>query len=309
MLSKTLRYSLDDINEILFNGFELTLKEETLEIIKKLATQVGSPDYIKTPVFNKQENPIKSEINSKETFKKYKRGKNSEIINDENWESIRTFKATKIEEKMGINGQIDIIRSYLNKLSDNNYIDSRNKIMEIIDKLVDDNFTSDDMLRFSSTIFDMASTNRFYSKMYAELYCDLSIKYKMIKEVFEQNFEQFTNLFNTIEYVDPNVNYDKFCEINKINEKRKSLATFYINLMFNGIISKDKIIQIICNLLNQIYIFISIDGKKNEVDELAETIAIFCFVFKLNIDTLLFCCFILLNSFFFSVWNLEKNWP
>ena len=130
------------------------------------------------------------------------------------------------------------------------------------------------MFRVSSTIFDIASTNRFYSKIYADLYSDLSTKYHMMKEIFENNFEKFTDLFNNIEYVDPKVNYDRFCEINKTNEKRKAFASFYINLMFNGIIPKSKIMEITRNLLSQVYSFISIDDKKNEVDELTETIAI-----------------------------------
>jgi hypothetical protein len=95
-----------------------------------------------------------------------------------------------------------------------------------------------------------------------------------MKNTFEMNLEKFTDLFNTIEYVDPNANYDKFCEINKINEKRKSLASFYLNLMSNGIISEKQIMRITRNLLAQIYTFISVDDKKNEVDELTETVAI-----------------------------------
>jgi hypothetical protein len=95
-----------------------------------------------------------------------------------------------------------------------------------------------------------------------------------MKATFETNLEKFTDLFNNIEYVDPAVNYDQFCKINKTNEKRKALASFYLNLMINGIIPKSQIMQITRNLLSQIYSFISQDDKKNEVDELTETVAI-----------------------------------
>ena len=267
-------YTLDTINEILFNGFDYKLPDETLEIISNLALQVGSPDYVKTPVFLKRDNPMKVEPVQKEYQKKNKRGKAVEVVNDGDWETIRTFQTTKIEEKEGINAQIDAIRVSLNKLTDKNYIDMRNKIIEIIDALVNDNISIQDMTQFSSTIFEIASTNRFYSKIYADLYSDLSNKYEIMKTTFETNLEKFTDLFNIIEYVDPNVNYDKFCEINKINEKRKSLASFYLNLMINGIISKKQIMQITRNLLAQLYNFISQDDKKNEVDELSETVAI-----------------------------------
>jgi hypothetical protein len=277
MATKILKYTLEDINSIIFNGFDYTLSEETLEIISNLALQVGSPDYVKTPVFKKRENPMKVEIASNDSNGGFKRGKKSkatEVINDKDWDTIRTFQTTKMEEKTGVDAQIDAIRVYLNKMSDKNYNDMKCKILEIIENLVGDNTTSEDMLRFSSTIFDIASTNRFYSKIYADLYSELLTKYEMMRDVFEENFDKFIDLFNIIEYVDPTVNYDKFCEINKMNEKRKALSAFYINLMNNNIISKTQIMIITRNLLAQVYSFISIEDKKNEVDELSETIAI-----------------------------------
>jgi hypothetical protein len=281
-MAKTLRhiYTLEKINEILYQGFEYTLPDETLKIISKISSEVGSPDYIKTPVFQKRENPMKVEPNNyvKESSScsgnKKRRGKANEIVNNEDWDNIRTFQSTKLEEKTGIDNQIDNIRINLNKMSDKNYIDMRNKIIDIIDNLIVENITSDDMIRVSSIIFDIASTNRFYSKMYADLYSDLSSKYDTMKNTFENNFDKFVDLFNIIEYVDPKVNYDKFCEINKANEKRKSLASFYLNLMINGIIDKTQIMVITRNLLEQIYRYISIDDKKNEVDELTETVSI-----------------------------------
>ena len=273
----TMRYTLDNINEILFQGFDYKMPEETLKIISELALQVGSPDYVKTPVFQKRENPMKSETSSSGggNFKRNnKRNKNVEIVNDEDWEALRTFQTTKIEETVGFDADIVAIRALLNKLSDKNYIDIRNKIIEIIDRLFLENITSENMLRLSSTIFEIASTNRFYSKIYAELYSELTTKYEIMKTTFETNLENFTELFNTIEYIDPKVNYDKFCEINKTNEKRKSLAAFYLNLMCNGIIPKKTIMVITRNLLFQLYTFISEDDKKNEVDELTETVSI-----------------------------------
>jgi hypothetical protein len=272
-------YTLEKINEILYQGFEYKLPDETLGLISKIATEVGSPDYIKTPVFEKRENPMKAEqaVFTKEYsiggVNKKRRGKANEVVNDD-WETHKSFQSTKLEEKTGIDSQIDNIRINLNKMSDKNYIDTRNKIIDIIDNLIEENITDEEMGRVSAIIFDIASTNRFYSKMYAELYADLSIKYATMRNTFEDNFKKFIDLFNIIEYVDPKVNYDKFCEINKSNEKRKSLASFYLNLMNNDVIDKSQIMVITRNLLEQIYRYISIDDKKNEVDELTETVAI-----------------------------------
>jgi hypothetical protein len=273
MTAKIIRYTLEDFNNLIFNGFNYELPSETLKIISELSLEVGSPSYVKTPVFQKRENSIKTEIGGGGGFKK-KKGKNIEI-NDNDWETLRTFQATKIEERVGINSEIDNIRSQLNKLSDKNYIDVRNKIMAIIDNVFSNNESPEDIKRVSSTIFEIASTNRFYSKMYADLYSDIITKYEIMKEVFKESLSQFSELFNVIEYVDPSVDYDKFCKINKDNEKRKALGAFFINLSLNGIIPNLTIVNITRNLLFQIYSFISQENKKNEVDELTENIALF----------------------------------
>lgn len=280
-----MRYTLDDINKIIFEGFDYNLPENTLEIISQLALQVGSPDYVRTPVFKKRENPLTegtsssgagaSISSSSSGPRKGKRGKQMEVVNDEDWEAVRTpFQATKIEHATGIDLQIDTIRALLNKLTDKNYTDITNKIIIAFDSIVTDEITNEDILRVSSAIFDIASTNRFYSKIYADMYADLSRKHSIINRVLHQNLQKFEYLFNVIEYVEPTENYNKFCEINKANEKRKSLASFYLNLAYNSVIEKSEIIRITKNLLGQMYTFMNEDNKKNEVDELTETIAI-----------------------------------
>jgi len=275
MATKTLRYSLEQFENIIFNGFDYQVPDETIQIISNLAMQVGSPNYDRTPVFKKRENLMKAvpiATVQKDSGKK-RRGKATEILNDDDWDSIRSFQTTKIEAKTGIEGDFDSIRSFINKMSDKNYIDMRNKIIEVIDKIVSEN-SETNLSNIGTNIFEVASSNRYYSKIYADLYTDLSEKYNFIREKYQENLKQFISLFSNIEYVDPNENYDRFCEINKINEKRKSLATFYINLMNNGIISKTEIMQITRNLLADVYKFISLENKKNEVEELTETVAL-----------------------------------
>lgn len=283
MATKTLRYTLEDFENITFGGFEYTIPDSVLETISKLAMHVGSPDYVRTPIFPKRENPMKvapttavvegSTSNFKDNSKKRRGNKAMEIVNDDDWDAIRTFQTTKIETKTGVEADFDAIRAFVNKLTDKNYNEMSSKIFEIIERVVSENQESQ-LGNISSNIFDMASSNRYYSKIYAQLYSELSNKFDFIKHAYLDNLKRFTELFDIIEYVDPNQNYDRFCEINKINEKRKSLASFYLNLMNFGIISKSEIMQITRNLLAKIYEFISVENKKNEVDELTETIAI-----------------------------------
>jgi hypothetical protein len=134
MTTKTLKYTLDEINSIIFQGFNYELPVETLNIISELSLQVGSPDYVKTPVFQKRENIMKVDNTQKDAaFKKKKNNKSMEIVNDDDWEALRSFQTTKIEEKVGIDIKIDTIRNYLNKLTDKNYIDIFGKIIETIE--------------------------------------------------------------------------------------------------------------------------------------------------------------------------------
>jgi hypothetical protein len=274
------KYTLEQFNNITFNGFKFDFPEDTLKIISEIALEVGSPNYVKTPIFQKRVNPMKVEV-SLQKEKEYepnrkRRGgnKSMEVVNDDDWETLRTFQTTKIEQIVGLDAQIDLVRSHLNKMSDKNYSDVKNKIIDIIENMMKEIIDNDDMTKLGTIIFEIASTNRFYSKIYADLYSDLINKFQIMEDIFQENFRNFMNLFDTIEYVEPNVDYNKFCKINKDNEKRKALASFFVNLMNNGIISSDKIINIIRNLMNKIYIYINQDNKKNEVDELTENIAI-----------------------------------
>jgi len=270
-MTKVLKYTIQDFNTITFNGFNLTLPEDTIKIISELSLQVGSPGYVKTPVFKKRENPLKQ--TTQPIIDKRRKGKNSEIY-EENWSTIRSFQATKFDVKEGIEIQINVIRSFLNKMSDKNYIDSRNKIVDEIDKILTEKTDANDFMCVSAAIFEIASNNRFFSKIYADLYSDLFLKYEFMRSVFENSFNNFLELFITIEYINPEENYDKFCKINKDNEKRRSLSVFFINLMKNEIINKDKIVQLLKTLLLQISEFIIIPNKKNEVDELIENVAL-----------------------------------
>ena len=275
-MAKILRYNLEDFNNITFDGFLINLPEDTLNKISEIALQVGSPTYIRTPVFNKKERDNTNTASGGGggggggPVMKKKRNRNSmESTNNEEWDTIRTFQSTKIEQKEGIDAIINNVRLNLNKLTDKNYSDFKVRIIELIPEN-----NLEEVKQIGNIIFEIASTNRFYSKMYADLYCELIEKFEEMKSTFIECFEKFIDLFNNIEYVDANVDYDIFCKINKDNEKRRALSTFFLNLMTNGMLTKCQIINILVILLNQINTYILQENKKNEVDEITENVAI-----------------------------------
>jgi hypothetical protein len=272
-------YNLEAINNITFGGFDITLPDETLSIITELAQQVGSPTYVKTPTFIKKDLLEKATIFTSASsgsgdFRKKRKGKANEVLNDEDWESIRTFQATVIEQKVGIDAQIDLIRSALNKMTDKTYIDSVAKISSILDDLIRGGTSEADMLRIGNAVFEIASNNRFFSKLYADLFTVLLQNYQVMQGVFEKIFDTFLDIFQNIESASPEKDYDLYCKVNKNNERRKALSAFFVNLTTNGVINRDKLASINFHLLRQVLAYIKEADKKSEVDEMIENIAI-----------------------------------
>ena len=52
-MTTTIRYTLEQFNIIMFDGIQLELPKETIELITSIANQVGATDYIRTPQFPK----------------------------------------------------------------------------------------------------------------------------------------------------------------------------------------------------------------------------------------------------------------
>ena len=98
--------------------------------------------------------------------------------------------------------------------------------------------------------------------------------YDIFKKIFEDNFKEFMNLFESIEFVDPKKNYDKFCEYTKTNDKRRAMSLFVVNLMINNIIDEGEIIEIISQLQALILSYLRKADKSNEVEELTENLFI-----------------------------------
>jgi len=247
-------YTLANFTSITFQGFNYTINPNTLNIITKLSNQVGSPTYIKSPNFQKVAVLDKKKL--------------------DNWETFRSFQTTKIEKKVGIDNDINQIIGFLNKLSDKTYIDIRDKIMGYIEILIDNGIGSEDMHKIGKTIFEIASNNKFYSKLYATLYSDLINKYSIMREVFDANYKTYMLLFDNITYVSPDINYNEFCRINKINDERRAISAFILNLSANNIVPSSDIEKIIENLLNVVLNLLDNATNKIVIDEITENIFI-----------------------------------
>ena len=279
----TKQYNITDYEKITNAGFICNLSQETLDIISKLSEQVGAPTYIKTPIFLKKESRdiggiggiggISGGANGGNNGFKKMKNKPSEITDDD-WEAIRAFQTTQKHVSEGIEKNVESIRGYLNKITDANEEVMTKDIKTEISQLIEHDTSNENMMKIGHSIFNIASSNSFYSGLYARLFKTLMNEYDIFKKIFEDNFKEFMNLFDSIEFVDPKKNYDKFCEYTKTNDKRRAMSLFVVNLMINRIIDEGEIIEIISQLQALILSYLRKSEKSNEVEELTENLFI-----------------------------------
>ena len=282
--NNVVKFTFEDFEKIKNNGFAYSIPPETLAIIQSLSDKVGAPEYIKTPQFNnKQYIPERrGDLNKKRRTNKYYE------VSEEDWASTRNFKATILVKKEGMGAVIDQIRKHLNKITTKTYETLKNKIIDEIEMItdgvieknegsigtIDDEEFVNEINKIGEALFNIASGNSFYSNMYATLYKELMEKFAFMRTIFETNFDKFNTLFNDFSYCDPNKDYDEFCKNNKVNEKRRALSLFYINLMKLNLIDVNDILKITKQIKSNMLKSIEEANNKNIVDEMSEVLYI-----------------------------------
>ncbi|MEE8478752.1 MAG: hypothetical protein V3S42_01975, partial [Candidatus Neomarinimicrobiota bacterium] len=118
------------------------------------------------------------------------------------------------------------------------------------------------------------SINKFWSALYAKLYKGILSAFPRMITIYQKNFNNFMELFTNIRFVSAEENYDEFCKINKENEKRRSMGSFFVHLMNNTVIHEKKIFDLIERLKNNMLKLMDEENKKEEVEEFAENIVI-----------------------------------
>uniref|UniRef100_A0A6C0KG52 MIF4G domain-containing protein n=1 Tax=viral metagenome TaxID=1070528 RepID=A0A6C0KG52_9ZZZZ len=250
------KYSFDFFTNLSFIDHDYQLPISTLEIIKELEKKVGSPNYVKTPIFKKREN------------------------NDE-WSTIRSFKTTKISD---INTDYDklfsAVKDILNKITCDNYNTMKDKLLL---EMRSYNINEENMSKICKSIFSIATNNKFYSKVYAQLYKVLIETYEDFKNIYSTSFEEFIKIFDNIEFINSEDDYDEYCRVNKLNEMRKALTIFFVNLMKLDVISENKIIHLIIKLQNLVNNYQEMQEKRNVNVYIADILYLFIVEGKENI--------------------------
>ena len=251
--------------------------------IKKLIDDLN--EEIKIPV-EAMENASLFRVNSDRSMKRTtssgsRRGltrsnsKNSSFGNlTEDWEAIRNFKATKIEEKKGLDKYKSDMRGLLNKMSIKNYNIQKNAIMETLQEILERNLETDEQNILFESMFNIMCSNSFLSKIYSDLYVELVGIHEIFGKMVDDFLESYKSSLNEIHYIDPNTDYDGFCDYNKKNDTRKCHVLFIMNLMKQDMISQESVLVLITDTLTLVGRYINENNRQNEIEELSDNMVL-----------------------------------
>jgi hypothetical protein len=256
-MTTLIKYTYSDIDQIINNGFQLELPENTIHYISLISEQVGDPTYVKTPIFHKKN-------------KKKDKGDKNDIPIGCTIEFKSSIFNTESSEDEKI---LREIKCSINKITSKNYDVIKEQIIENIEKVI--NLNSDNLKDTCKYIFEYATTSRCNGKTYARLYIELMEKYDVFKEEFNGNFDSYTQLFDKIESTIQGDNYELFCKLNSINEKRKAFSEFISNLVLLDAVDIKNIEEIILKLQNELIYSVEWNNETPKCEEICENLLIF----------------------------------
>ena len=290
-------YSLSDFQALIASArLTYTLPDSVMSVFSMIESNIEIPDFTATPAppatYSAPKSSGKtysspSSFPGKQDARSMKGGHSRnakgkmEVSSVEDWEMMRNFKTTVIEKKVGVEKTINEIRIKLNKITGVNYAKQSEAILAEVAQYIEtadlENTpeNTENVEKIARAIFTIASSNKFYSEVYADLYGKLMGQFSIFREILAKFVEEFGGTISTIEYADPEVDYDAFCRVNKANDQRKSTTTFVANLLKKGFVQRSDGIRILEIFLRAILQFMEEDGRIPVIEEITENVFVF----------------------------------
>ena len=283
-----MKYVLADFYRVLQSGLLNEISNETIAIINMLATEVGAPEYVRTPQFTQKYIVDNSVARRRKKFNDHSTdGWNNNSNSNDGWnnnndawnsnsndrDTTSDFQATEFAKKVGIEAHLHTVRKYLNMLTETTFDTLKDQIFAEIITVITTK-TENDLNYLCNEIYKIVSSNILYSQIYAKLYTQLVHRFPKFEELLFKYFDKIEEQFALIEYCDPETDYNGFCENNKRNQSLRATCAFYGHLMREETIQKEKIADLIGNLFKTLDTMIASATQKNEIDELSEIIYI-----------------------------------
>ena len=186
-------------------------------------------------------------------------------------------------------------------MTDKNYVKQRDEIKEkmksisVLDADGEGHGEKEkEWRKVGKILFDIASTNKFFSKIYAQLYLELMEEFALFQEIVDTFIEGFILKLQTIQYVDPDKDYDGYCKYTKQQDERKAMTGFLVHLAVGYLAVKGddkaaaekaaaekasemaaKLCQIVAELTEKVVGLIDKESSANEVEEITEILFLF----------------------------------
>lgn len=192
--------------------------------------------------------------------------------------TFKTYNKTTEEEAITHEKLASLIRSDLNKISPSTYDRLYENICDNMKKIIDitEENNEEPFVNICNYIFEYATSNKIAVEMYAKLYVSLMEKYPILKVMFDNKFANYITMFNRIEQKDPQINdYNYFCKISQINQKRRIFSLFIIQLYKYNIVEIENIINIIISLQSDLLYSIDWNNESSKCEEISENICLF----------------------------------
>lgn len=234
-------YTHTQIEEFIAQGFDYELPETVRALLAQLAKSAGATGATLP----------------RQSFKR-------DHHQDPQWSRTtrEPFHATKLAPRTA---PADVLRVLLNKLTDATYADISRQIAAQCES------GSESDASLANVVFEIASTNQFYSQLYARLCKDLI---HVFAPLIAASLDTFMGVFQSVESGNPDKDYEQFCRINKDNDRRRALAEFFVNLVRLDVVPLARLQTIIDALLQQLHQAKGEPGNIAVVDEIAVNLAI-----------------------------------
>jgi hypothetical protein len=170
---------------------------------------------------------------------------------------IEKIKSTVIVKK---ESNVSEILKILNKITEKNYDKLRDSICELVQSIEN----VEDLNKITIVIFQIASSNMFYSKLFSKLYKELIEVNRSFYDIFQVHYHKYFTDLQSFDFTQT-TDYDKFCEYTKKIHQMDSTLTFFINLMKTNICHIEQITDLCLLLENKL-----LEDKEFEKIELNE---------------------------------------
>ena len=183
------------------------------------------------------------------------------------------FKATVFQKREGIDKFYSSIKALINKITDANYKSLEKQIFEKFDELIENYDDENEISTVKKLLINDLTWNSMQSKINSLLLTTIINRYDF-NSCVDILIKEYDDIITNICYKNINCEeeYDEFCEVNRINNLRRSMGLFMINMMRHNQIKKNYIINIIKYFQDMLFKSILEDEKKILVDELTENL-------------------------------------